>query len=1476
MKTAKRLIPALLLCLVLLAGIHSAAYAETVASGTWGDLTWVLDETGTLTISGEGDMNGFTYNSTDAWRGNKEDIQSVVIQPGVTGIGEYAFRGCTSLTSVTIPSSVTGIGNNVFSGCSGLTSVTIPSSVTSIGGGAFEYCRGLTSVTIPEGVTSIGDYAFCDCYGLTSVTIPASVTGIDYSAFYGCSGLTSVTIPSSVTFIGDYAFNYCSSLEDAFYPGTEAQWADIAIGADNEALTNVVRFRHYAITIPESANGTVSTEKIGAPEGDTVMLTITPDAGYLLDTLTVKQGETEIPVTDNAFTMPAGDVTVTATFVETLASGTCGYNLTWVLDDAGTLTISGTGAMYDYYYDLYYEGIENERVSPWIENVENIQAVVIQPGVTSIGDYAFYYCYGLTSVTIPGSVTRIGDYAFYDRSGLTAVNISSLEAWCQIQFSNYKSNPLIIAHNLYINDSQITDLTIPSSVTSISDYAFNSCYGLTSVTIPEGVTSIGSYAFQGCSGLTSVTIPDSVTSIGDDAFYGCSGLTSVTIGNGVTSISSSAFDGCSSLNGIWVDENNTVYYSDAYGVLFSGNTIIRAPEGLQGEYVIPDGVTSIYSWAFENCRGLTSVTIPASVTSIGNGAFNRCSGLTSLTIPGSVTSIGNNAFFGCSGLTSLTIPEGVTSICTSAFSGCSSLTSVTIPDSVTSIGDYAFNGCSGLTSVTIPEGVTSIGMFTFSGCSGLTSVTIPSSVTGIGMDAFSGCSGLTSVTIPSSVTYIGEEAFSGCSGLTSVTIGNGVTSISSSAFDGCSGLTSVTIPDSVTSISNGAFYLCTRLTSVTIPEGVTGIGIYAFYGCNSLEDAFYPGTEAQWADITIRGYNNALTNVVRFRHYAITIPESANGTVSTEKIGAPEGDTVMLTITPDAGYLLDTLTVKQGETEIPVTDNAFTMPAGNVTVTATFVETLASGTWGDLTWVLDETGTLTISGEGDMNGFTYNSTDAWRGNKEDIQSVVIQPGVTGIGERAFYNCSGLTSVTIPASVTSIGSYAFQNCSGLTSVTIGNGVTSIGDYAFSECRGLTSVTIPEGVTSIGDYAFEFCTGLTSVTIPEGVTSIGNATFAYCSWLTSVTIPSSVTSIDYSAFYGCSGLEDAFYPGTEAQWADITIAANNEALTNVVRFRHTITIPETANGIVTAVVDGEESSVCFDTKTVTLTVTPDAGYLLDTLTVKQGETEILVTDNAFTMPAGDVTVTATFKEITYTVTYDANGGTGAPDSQTKYAGRDLALSDTEPEREEKLENFRIILNANGGSVTPSRVNATRYTDYSFSGWNTKADGSGTAYAPGGSYTAEESVTLYAQWEADTEDAPASLPTPTREGYTFLGWANSTGADYGETGYYMPEKNVTLFAIWGQPDFILPAALTEIDGEAFAGGAFTFVKLSDMTATIGSRAFANCPHLRYISIPAAAAKIAADAFDRVDGLIILGVPGSTAESYAERNGFGFLPIA
>ena len=309
---------------------------------------------------------------------------------------------------------------------------------------------------------------------------------------------------------------------------------------------------------------------------------------------------------------------------------------------------------------------------------------VVVYSVTSIGDGAFRWCSGLTSVTIPNSVTFIGQWAFYNCSGLTSI-------------------------------------TIPSSVTSIGELAFSGCSGLTSVTIPNSVKTIGESAFDGCENLSSVTIANGVTSIGDWAFYNCSSLTSVTIPSSVTAIAEGAFEGCSGLQSIVVDKGNTVYDSRE-----DCNAIIKTSDNelISGctNSTIPNSVTKIGQSAFKNCKGLRSVRIPNSVVSVGQFAFQGCSGMTSITIPNSVTSIGSYAFRWCSGLTSITIPDGVSSIDEFVFYECSGLTSVTIPNSVTSIGDQAFSRCIGLTSITIGSKVKTIGSLAFTDCLNLLDV----------------------------------------------------------------------------------------------------------------------------------------------------------------------------------------------------------------------------------------------------------------------------------------------------------------------------------------------------------------------------------------------------------------------------------------------------------------------------------------------------------------------------------------------------------------------------------------------------------------------------------------------------------------------------------------------------------------------------------------------------------------------------------
>ncbi len=527
--------------------------------------------------------------------------------------------------------------------------------------------------------------------------------------------------------------------------------------------------------------------------------------------------------------------------------------------------------------------------------------------------------------------------------------------------------------------------------------------------------------------------------------------------------------------------------------------------------VIESGVTSIGNNAFSNCSGLSSVEIPDSVTSIGYSAFSSCSNLTSVEIPDGVTSIGYSAFSYCISLTSVKIPNSVTNIGYSAFSNCSGLSRIEIPNSVTSIGDNVFVSCNSLSSITIPNSITSIGQGAFAGCSNLASVEIPDSVTSIGSGAFQGCSSLTSVAIPDSVTSIGGSAFQWCSSLTSVKIPDGIVTINSYVFSNCSSLTSITIPDSVTNICPDAFSNCRGLTSVEIPDSVTSIGPSAFCDCSALTDVYYGGSRAGWNKIWIYEYNDQLTGATI--HYAKTDP----------------------TATPT-------------QTPMPtpiVTPNPTATPAAPPVPT--------SGTCGEnLTWKLED-GVLTISGTGAMTDYSpiQGPQLPWAAAK--IKSVVVE----------------------------------------------SGVTSIGDFAFAGQVGLTSITIPDSVTSIGDYAFHYCMSLTSVKIPDGVTRICQKVFQDCSSLTSVEIPDSVASIGSNAFYNCTALKNVYYSScSEAKWNSISIQSGNDDLKNAAMHysdhrwdEGVITKPATRTE------EGEKTftcTVCQTTRTETIpALTPEPG-------------------------------------------------------------------------------------------------------------------------------------------------------------------------------------------------------------------------------------------------------------------------------------------
>lgn len=412
-------------------------------------------------------------------------------------------------------------------------------------------------------------------------------------------------------------------------------------------------------------------------------------------------------------------------------NGLCGDAVTWNLDDDYVMTISGTGAMYEYSLD--------KNRTPWYTYRRWISRVIIEDGVTSIGNWAFNDCVSMTSVSIGNSVTRIGERAFGYCCSMVSVTIPE--------------SVTTICDDAFYRCEKLTDLTIGNHVASIGDGAFRYCYSLLSVTIPDSVTEMGNLVFTDCDQLTTARIGNSVSYIGVSAFLRCESLTSCVIGNSVTSIQQHAFDCCENLISI----------------------------------TIPDSVISIDDYAFSQCVNLKEVKIGNSVASIGGSAFWRCTSLTNITIPDSVTSM-PGASGGCSSLISVTFGTGLTEI--NGFSGCSSLISVTIGYNVTSIGNWAFSNCSNLTSVTILNPACTIAADYWDSFEGHSSSMVIYGWSGSTAEAYALASGVTfsslgdpesAFMLPASLQALEDEAFSGI-GAIAVVIPKGVITVTGDPF----------------------------------------------------------------------------------------------------------------------------------------------------------------------------------------------------------------------------------------------------------------------------------------------------------------------------------------------------------------------------------------------------------------------------------------------------------------------------------------------------------------------------------------------------------------------------------------------------------------------------------------------------------------------------------------------------------------------
>jgi len=704
-----------------------------------------------------------------------ESLISVSIPSSVEIIKGSAFFNCTGLTSITIPNGVIIIAQQAFDWCSNLASISLPSSVVSIAPDAFTHCENLTSISvdeanpifrseancllagsmlmlgcqtseIPSNITRIEANAFQGCSNLTNITLPSSIQGIGRSAFEDCTSLTSINLTDSIVIIDEYAFNYCSSLINITIPTSVLIMGQNVFSncGDLVIYTNLVRRPDTWVSIWCYHHPVMWG---GITEG--LSFALLPNNTYEVSRGTVTDADIEIPAVYNN-----RPVTAIAEYgfgnLRTVESITIPNNV---------ITIGGNAFSGSY----------------------NLKSVTLPNSVTSIEYWAFASCQSLSSITIPNSVTTIGNFAFfYCNSLIIFTELESRPQGWDINWNPdnrpvfwggesgglaftlindgteyevargtaveidivipavYNDLPVTrIAMSGFLGYRGLTSITLPNSITTIEQQAFENCINLTSINLPSSITNIDGrafynciklasidlpngieviewYAFYNCSSLTNIDILSSVTTIGRMAFYGCSGLTTITIPSSVESIGEMAFANCENLASINVEAGNQVFYSEG-NCLIQGNTLVS------GCYTseIPEGITAIGDFAFWGCSGLVSVILPASVTTIGYSAFYECSGLLSIDIPNGVDIIRAGAFYRCFNLANVTLPSNITAIERETFYYCQNLANIDLPSGVTAIEANAFDNCWRLSTISISSNVRVIGENAFANCEGL-------------------------------------------------------------------------------------------------------------------------------------------------------------------------------------------------------------------------------------------------------------------------------------------------------------------------------------------------------------------------------------------------------------------------------------------------------------------------------------------------------------------------------------------------------------------------------------------------------------------------------------------------------------------------------------------------------------------------------------------------------------------------------------
>ena len=689
----------------------------------------------------------------------------------LTSIGSYAFYNCIALTELNLKGNgetvidfrafycndalkkislagIKTIDNSAFEDCGDLNSVNFGEGLLSIGSCAFQNCRDLNSVNFGEGLLSIGSYAFENCPNIETVCLPESLTTIGSEAFKDCSKLTSIDIPNKVTKLNDNTFANCTSLKN------------VSIGSGCTSISSTAFVGSNAIEkiIVAGGNANYSSVDGALLNKEKTSIILYPKS---------KSGEFVIPdtvtsISDHAFDNVPNLTKITiGANVKTIgarAFQNCNSLETVIFKDSDT--IKKTIGNYAFYKCPALSKVDFGNAVKSIGSYsfavnDSIKSIELPDSLESIGDGAFFCNRKLTNIVFTGeNLTSIGSYAFQDCDSLTELNLKG-NGETVIDYGAFCGNDALkkisLAGIKTINNYAFQNCVVLNSVNfgegllSIGSCAFLNCPNIETVSLPESLTTINNGAFKECSKLTSIDIPNKVTELNDITFANCTSLKNVSIGSGCTSISTTAFFGASSIDRITVSEDNK-NFTAVDGVLYNKDmtTLVLYPKNCSGEFAVPDTVTTIADYAFDNSPNITKVTIGKNVktigfyafsgnkkletveftgnnlTSIEDEAFSDCIALSELNITGNGLVINSDAFYRNYALKSLTLGTGVKTINSYAFRQCTSLETVNIGNDVETIGYYAFYNNNNLKQLVLGKGLNSIDSSAFSGYKDLT------------------------------------------------------------------------------------------------------------------------------------------------------------------------------------------------------------------------------------------------------------------------------------------------------------------------------------------------------------------------------------------------------------------------------------------------------------------------------------------------------------------------------------------------------------------------------------------------------------------------------------------------------------------------------------------------------------------------------------------------------------------------------------